>query len=1159
MEKNDPKQKHRRCFVLKKMFNIMKITTLLLFIPLFQVAAHSYAQETRLNLKFEKETLENVFSKIEQNSNFSIFYKNELIKNSKEVSGEFKDVLIFEVLDQILKTENLTYSVKDKLIMIVPKESETIELSSQQKGKKVIGKVTDSSNGALPGVSVVVKGTTTGVITDAEGNYTILNIPENATLQFSFVGMQTHEVAVGNKTAINIVLSDVTVGIEEVVAVGYATQKRSNVTASITSIAAKELKDMPTSNAATALQGKLPGVVVQQTTGNPGSTPAIKVRGFGSISAGNSPLIVVDGNIVSSSVFSTLTASEIESIDVLKDASSTAIYGSRGSNGVILVTTKRGKSGKTSINLDIYTGFQQVTKKVNVLNSQQFAEFAKEASNNAYLERVPGAKATDLNSVRPQPSERMRYPQGDLYDWFNFDDPSKVANMPYTDFQSEIFRLAPIHNYQLTSSGGNDKIRFLVSGGYMKQDGIVEKSSLDRYTFRTNIDINVNSKFRMGLDINPSYRTQDNVSTDGHWASNGVINAALSAIPMAPVHNAEGSQWSSQQELAAPYGLPGVTNPIANIQENNDQSKMLSLLGNAYAEYDILKSLKYRMSGNISFNDNRRNTYRTSRMPLNQLLPPNQAIGSASSWMDMSYLFNQTLSYNHSINDTHNFEALLGMEATRYYYENSSAGAINFPNDVVQTLNYGTVNSGSSSKTENSVVSYFGRVNYNYLGKYLMNVSVRRDGSSLFGSDNRWGTFPAASLGWRVTKESFMENLKFVSEAKLRASYGLAGNNSFSNNYPYVGLLRPDNYVLGGQLVNGLGASTLANSLLGWEKSRQTDIGADLGFFNNRIYFIVDYYKRSTTDLLLNVNVPTLTGFSSTVKNIGEMENKGWEFALNTRNFTGEFTWSTSLNISFNRNKVIALGPNGDRILSGSGVGESNITTIGEPIGSFFGYKQLGIFKDQAELDSYPHFIDTKPGDVKYQDVSGAAGVPDGKIDANDRTIIGNNQPKFIYGFTNSFSYKGFELNVVFNGVQGGKILNLSRRFFENLEGGQNNLTTVLDRWRSADQPGNGIVPRANSRSTGQNNAVSSRWVEDGSFLRIQNLTLGYKIPQTLLDKVKFQSARIYVSAQNLVTWSKYLGYNPEVSGYENALTSGVDYGSYPLAKTFIIGLNLGF
>ena len=1132
----------------------MRLIILFSIILSLNLEASVYSQKTQFTLDLSGKTVREVFQLLEQQSKFRFFYNDEFKYIDKIVNLSVRDENVEQILQKLFVSSDITYKVlENNLVVLTLKQS-----VSQQ--VKISGTVTDATtNDPLIGVNIVVEGTTIGVVTDAAGHFVIEVPSANATLNITYIGYNPEKVAISGQTTINVKLVPDITKLDEVVVVGYGTQKRSTVTAAITSIAARDIKDMPTSNAATALQGKLPGVIVQQTSGNPGSSPSIKVRGFGSISAGTSPLIVVDGNIVSSSVFSTLTTSEIESIDVLKDASSTAIYGSRGSNGVIMVTTKRGKSGKTSVNLDVYTGYQQITKKVDVLNSQQFAEFSKEATNNAYLERVAGAKATDLNSVRPQPSERMRYPQGDLFDWFTFDDPSKVASLPYTDFQSKIFRDAPIHNYQLTSSGGNEKVRFLVSGGYLKQDGIVEKSSLDRYTFRTNMDVNVSSKFRMGLDINPTYRIQENVSTDGHWASNGVINAALASIPMAPLYNSDGTQWSSQQELAAPYGLPGVTNPLANIRENNDQSKMLSLLGNAYAEYTILKSLKYRASGNLSFNDNRRNTYRTSRIPLNQLLPPNQAIGSASSWMDISYLFNQTLSFSHSINNTHNFDALLGMEATKYYYETSNEGAINFPNDVVQTLNYGTVNSGSSSKTENSVVSYFGRVNYNYQGKYMVNVSVRRDGSSLFGSDNRWGTFPATSLGWRVTKEPFMENLKFLSETKLRASYGLAGNNAFSNNYPYAGLLRPDNYVFGNALSNGLGASTLANTLLGWEKSHQTDIGIDLGFFNNRIYFIADYYTRSTTDLLLNVNVPTLTGFSSTVKNIGEMENKGWEFSLNTRNLTGQFTWSTNVNISFNRNKVVALGPTGDRILSGSGVGETNITSIGEPIGSFFGYKQLGIFKDQTDLDSYPHFIDTKPGDVKYEDVSGAAGVPDGKIDANDRTIIGNNQPKFIYGFTNTFSFKGLELNVMFNGVQGGKILNLSRRFFENLEGSQNNLSTVLDRWHSADQPGNGIVPRANSRTTGQNNAISSRWVENGSFLRIQNITLGYQIPTLLIEKLKLQSARIYVSAQNPLTWSKYLGYNPEVSGYESSLTGGVDYGSYPLAKTFIIGLNLGF
>lgn len=1135
----------------------MKIAILLLLTCVMNtIASNSYSQTAKVTLNLKNARIEEVLNAIEIKSEYYFLLNQKQVDINRRVDVNMKNASIKDVLTNVFKNENISFNVYDRQIILTRKENiPSFVTEAQQQQRKVTGTITDANTGEqLIGVNILVEGTTHRAVTDMSGNYSIVVPNPNSVLVFTYMGYNTKKIALEGETSLNIKLSPDVTRLDEVVVVGYGTQKRSAVTAAITTLSSKDIKDMPTSNAATALQGKLPGVIVQQTSGSPGSTPAIKVRGFGSISAGTSPLIVVDGNIVSSTVFSTLTSNDIESIDVLKDASSTAIYGSRGSNGVIIVTTKRGKSGKTAVNFDAYTGYQQITKKISLLNSQQFAEFCKDGTNNAYLDKVVGANASDPNSIRPQPSLRLRYPQGDLYSWFNFDDPTKVLNMPYTDFQSAIFRVAPIHNYQLTSSGGNDKVRFLISGGYMKQDGIVKTSTLDRYMFRTNVDVNITSKLRIGLDINPTYKTQQLVNTDGHWANNGVINAALAIIPMAPLYSADGTQWSSQQELAAPYGLPGVTNPLANILERNDQSKTLSVLGNAYAEYDILKSLKYRMSGNLSYNGNRENIYQTSRMPLNQLLPPNQAKGTASSWMDISYLFNQTLSFSHSINEVHNFDALVGMEATRYYFENSSANAINFPNDIVQTLNYGTVNSGASSKTENSVVSYFGRFNYNFKGKYLVNVSIRRDGSSLFGPDNRWGTFPAASLGWRLTKEAFMKNLSFVSETKLRASYGLAGNNAFSSNYPYIGLLSPDNYVLGNQLANGLAASTLGNTKLGWEKSRQADLGIDLGFLKQRIYFIADYYRRLTTNLLLNVNVPTLTGFSSTVKNIGEMENKGWEFALNTRNLVGKFTWSTSINVSLNRNKVLALGPTGDRILSGSGVGETNVTMIGEPIGSFFGYKQLGVFKDQADLNSYPHFVDTQAGDVKYEDVN-----KDGKLDANDRTVIGNNQPKFTYGFTNNFTYKGFELNIVCNGIQGGKILNLSRRFIDNLEGGQNNLTTVLDRWRSPSQPGNGIEPRANSRSTGQNNAISSRWVEDGSFLRIQNITFGYQIPQSILNKARLQSGRIYISAQNLKTWSKYLGYNPEVSGYEGALTGGVDYGSYPLAKTFIVGLNLGF
>jgi TonB-linked SusC/RagA family outer membrane protein len=499
----------------------------------------------------------------------------------------------------------------------------------------------------------------------------------------------------------------------------------------------------------------------------------------------------------------------------------------------------------------------------------------------------------------------------------------------------------------------------------------------------------------------------------------------------------------------------------------------------------------------------------------------------------------------------------VGMEAYHYEFESSEAVAINFANDIVPTLNAGTASSATSGRNANAVASYFARVNYSYRGKYLAAVSVRRDGSSIFGPNNRWGTFPAGSVGWRMSEEPFMEGIGALSEAKIRVSYGLSGNNAFNSSYPYTASIGTDNYSFGNTLASGLAPTSLGNINLGWEKSRQLDAGIDIGLFEDRIFVTADYYHRNTDGLLLQVNVPTITGFSTAVKNIGEMENKGWEFSLNTRNLTGALKWNTAANIAFNRNKVIALGPTGDPIYSGTGVGETNVTRIGEPIGSFYGYNAIGIFQTKEEIAAYlPNDLNTtsRAGDVKYEDVTG-----DGKITADDRTLIGNNQPKFVYGITNTVTYKGFDLTVALQGVYGNKILNLSRRFFDNQEAGSNNLAHVADRWRSAENPGNGFTPRANARTTGNNGAVSSRWVEDGSYLRIQNVSLGYQLPQAWSERMKLQRARIYASAQNLVTFSDYLGYNPEVSGYEGPLTGGVDYGSYPLARTFTVGINLGF
>jgi len=1025
------------------------------------------------------------------------------------------------------------------------------------------GRVTDGATGSgLPGVSVVVKGTSRGTTTDGDGNYRVSvpdqNMGTTLTLVFSFIGYATQEILVGNKSTVNVTLASDNKTLNEIVVVGYGTQNRRELTGSVASLQTQSIKDQPVTNVVEGLTGRMPGVLIQQNTGAPGNAPSIKVRGLGSISAGNGPLIVIDGQPLNSGSqtnaggLNQLNPNDIDKIDVLKDASATAIYGSRGSNGVIMITTKRGKSGQSRINFDYYTGTQEISKKMEMLDAQQFATFSKQAFNTAYLERVAGSSINDPNSVRPA-GQRYRYPRGE-FPGVNFDDP---ANLTTYDYQDMIFRKAPISNYQLSASGGNEKVQYFISGNYLKQDGVIKKSGIDRYTVRSNVDAQLSPKLKVGLSFSPTFMAENRVNSDGHWANNGIINAALSLPPFIPIYQANGTTYNSQAFYAAPYDWPGITNPVANITEVDNRVTQLRLLGNAYAELSIWKSLRYRGTIGGDLNYLRQNQYQTSAIVLNQLLPPNVSTGSAYTNQNINWVTNHTLSYTLDLGTTHHLDALVGLESQQNDFEESQITANSFPNDIVRTVNAGTITGGTSTRTQWSLASYFARVTYSFKDRYLFNASVRRDGSSRFGETTRFGTFPSASVGWRIIEEPFMKTIPVISDLKLRASYGLSGNNAFTTNYPAIGVLNKDNYVLGNTLANGLATSSIANPNLGWERSRQTDVGLDVGLLQNRISFTADYYKRITTDLLLQVQVPTLTGFSTAVRNIGQVENKGMEFSLSTRNIDGSgtgFTWTTDLNLSFNKNKVLALGPTGDAIRSGTGVGETNITVIGQPLGSFYGYQQLGIFQNQAELDAYPHFADSRPGDVKFADVNG-----DGKLNADDRTLIGNNQPDFIYGITNSFSFKGFDLNIVAQGVQGGQILNLSRRFYENLEGNANSLSTVLNRWQSEQIPGDGKTPRANTRSTGNNNQVSSRWVESATYFRIRNITLGYNVPRTSLQKVKVQSLRVYAGVQNAITFSKYLAYNPEVSGYEGPLTGGVDYGSYPLARTYTVGLNLGF
>ena len=1017
----------------------------------------------------------------------------------------------------------------------------------------VSGIVKDITGEPLIGVTVQVLGTTSGTVTDMDGQFLLQNIPSNGTLEISYVGMKSQVVTVNGRTLIDITLLEDAEALEEVVVVGYGVVKKKDLTGSVAQISSKSMKDLKVANASQAMAGQLPGVQVQQTAGKPGEGATIRVRGVGSISASSSPLYVVDGYPLAEQNLNSVNPSDIESIEVLKDASAAAIYGSRAANGVVLVTTKSGRTGKATVMLDTYFGIQNVSKKMDLLDAQEFIMISKEAFNTNYLGNVTGASVNDPVGSRPT-GQRYRYPAF-------FDDPKAVSDLGKgTDWQDEIFRTAPIQNYQLTVNGGTEDTKYMFTGGYFTQTGIILGSDFERFSARAKVDSKINNWLKLGVNIAPTYSNENQVP-EGHWAGDGVVNAALATAPVTPVYNPDGT-WASQSMYAVSGdGLTGVPNGVAIALDIENKTTALRLFTNGYAEISFMPNLIFKSTIGADMLNSRYNYFRPSNVPNNGNVAPLPATARTATDRSVSvfnWLNENTLSYNETFAEKHQLDALLGFTVQKNAYKMNQATGSNFPTDIIKTINDATIKSGTSDFTEWSLISYLGRINYRFDNRYYLTASIRSDGSSRFGKNKRFGYFPSASAAWRASQEKFMQNVSWLNDLKLRASVGLTGNNSITN-YGAIGLMSTANYVFGngtGNVSSGSVQSSISNSDLTWEKTKQYDVGLDVVTLNNRLTFTIDAYLRKTTDLLLNVKIPSASGFTNAWQNIGKMDNKGLEISLNSINFDRkDFSWTTNFNISFLRNKVVELGPSGDPIYSAGGVGDTNITMIGHPIGSFFGYKQIGVYMNQEDFNSAPKMSNSHVGDVKYADMD------DNKtINANDRTIIGNNIPDFIWGLSNQLTYKNFDFSFLIQGVQGNEILHLGKRFYTQLEGNQQQMKMVLNRWQSEQNPGDGWTPRANSQTTGQNNAISSRWIEDGSFARLNNVTLGYTLSKKLANQLYFQNLRIYLSAQNLMTFTKYSGFNPETSfNQDSVLAPGTDYGMYPLARIFTFGFNLTF
>jgi TonB-linked SusC/RagA family outer membrane protein len=1004
----------------------------------------------------------------------------------------------------------------------------------------VRGIVTDPNGQGLPGVNILEKGASNGVVSDIDGAFQI-NVAPNATLVFSYIGFAAREEPVGGRSFIEVTLEEDASELQEVVVVGYGTQRRRDLTGAIASVSNKEITRIPVSGFDQALQGQVPGLQISSTSGAPGGNTNILVRGVGSISGGVEPLIVIDGfpinNAGVANPLNTINPADIESIEVLKDASATAIYGSRGSNGVIIITTKRGIAGQAKVELDVFGGFQQVSRKMDMMNAKEYAAFVVDGRNNGLLDNNPNADLNAPMSTRPN----------------SFRIPARYLNpesLTTTDWQDAIFRTAPIQNYQLSANGGTENFRYALSGNYFDQQGIIIESGMKRYSARANVDGRLSRRLSVGMSLSPAYTDTDEVNAAGHYSDLGVIVSALSMPPDIPVYNPDGSYGN---EIPATDGQVPIQNPVKIAKELDIKLTQFRLIGNLFADYELLRNLVFRVSVGADYNNYRRRYWKPSTLSSNQPMAP--AIANIAATEDINWLNENTLNYNINVGN-HSFNAVTGFTSQRSSNSRLFASATNFPDDLVANISGGQVNSGLDAINEWSLLSYLLRVNYGFKDKYLVTATYRADGSSRFGSANRWGSFPSVSVGWRISEEPFLKDNFLLSDAKIRASYGLSGNNAIGN-YRHIGLLSETNYVLGNQLAPGLAPGTFTNDLLGWETSKQFDLGVDLGLFNNRFNLTADYYDRRNTDMLLNISVPSATGYTNAWVNLGEVRNQGVELAIGGRILTGAFKWDANFNITFNRNEVISLGAEGERIFDGAGRGNTHVTQVGRPIGSFFGHVADGIFLSQAEIETHATQPGVKVGDVRFRDING-----DGVINDEDRDFIGSPLPDYFYGINNNFSFKNFTLSVFLNGMSGNDLFwGAGNGILYNFAGVQNNLRAAYtEAYRSPEEPGDGKTPRNIRGGINNNFRYSSLYIFDGSFLRVRNITLGYNLPSVASRKIGLQAARLFASVNNLHTFTSYPGYDPEVSNSgDNLRAAGLDYGGYPLPRTVTFGFNASF
>lgn len=1085
------------------------------------VSAASYAQKITLTAK--EAMLQDVFRQLKKQSGYNFLYDSEVLSAARPVSLSVRNTPFQDVLQQLFETQPFDYAINQNTVVVKQKVAPVVKSALPAKEVVITGKVTDQKGQVLAGVSIQAKGTAGGTVTGADGTYSIRLASDNQVLVFSFVGFESQEVSTIGKTRIEVMLEEKTSSLNQIIVVGYGTQRKGDVTGAISSVGADKLKDQPVTNLQGALEGKTAGVQIIQNSGAPGAGAQVRIRGLTSIN-NSDPLYVVDGIPLASNDINIIDPANIESIDILKDASAQAIYGSRGATGVVLIKTKRGSKDNGMISFSTVQGMSQLRKTLDMLSAAEYVALNNEAYKNA-------------GQPSPFPNPPSSYTQT-------------------TDWQNELFRTAYMQNYNVAISGGSPTSTYRVSGGYLSQDGTMVGSDYKRLNVSNNLTFNPKPNVEFGESFAFNKSLTHSVQTDYYANLN---NDALSEDPTIPVKDANGNYTATK--------FSDIINPLAKINYlyRNQPYNQWGLLGNVYLQYKPIKGLSLRSSYSLDlkFTDNKQFT------PVYNVAPnfnnPNAHLyrqkDQATNWT-----WDNTATYDFNVHRDHHFTVLAGISAERFTYNYINGSNQGQPGDdaYLQYLDAGISNvQVGGSQQQWDLLSYMGRLNYNYHGTYFLTATIRRDGSSKFGVNNKYGNFPSASVGWNMTNESFFPKSGPLNYLKIRGSWGIVGNQAPVGYYDYAANINTSYYPIGapGTVQPTAGPAGLPNPDLRWEQVKQWNAGFEYHLLNDHITGAFDYYQKTTNDMLLSLNILSVSGFTQSPRdNAGSMQNSGVEFSADyTGKLTSDFTFNAGLHFATIKNKVLSLLQSGEKIYSGGlKPGNFELTEVGHPVASFYGYVADGIFQNAQDVANHAkQEAGTAPGDIRFKDL-----VEPGVINEKDQTFLGSPIPKLTYGFNVGGSYKNFDCNAFFSGVYGNKIAAAYKYYTDGFFISNYNMEKeALGRWTGAGT--SNTLPRLIASDPNNNSRLSSFYLQSGSYLRLQNVSIGYSLPASLLSRYKIKALRIYIAAQNLLTFTGYKGYDPEIgteyAGSGGTLDMGIDHAIYPQSRTLSAGANLSF